>query len=106
MLLRMRRRESRDLRRDLLQNLHETLAVAQADDGVEIALMPARATRQLGQRLLAGGSQVQAIDATVAAHAVALDQAAPHQILDHRREARLVAPVGVAERGLADTRVA
>ena len=35
-----------DLRRDLLQDLDESLAIARADDAVEIALVPARAARQ------------------------------------------------------------
>ena len=35
-----------DLRRDLLQQLQEALAVARTDDAVEVALVPARAARQ------------------------------------------------------------
>ena len=74
----------------------EALAVARADDAVEVALVPARAARQIGQRLLAGRRHVEPIGAPVAVDALALDQSAPHQIFDHRRQARLVAAVGVA----------
>src|SRR4051812_47162517 len=63
-----------------LQGGQKALALGAADDGVEVALMAARATRQLDQRLLAGGGQVETVGAAVAALALALEQAAPHQV--------------------------
>ena len=66
------------------------------DELVEVALVPARTARQRGENFLAGGGHVQPIGAPVAVHPFALDQSAPHQILDDRGEARLVAAIGLA----------
>jgi hypothetical protein len=99
-------RELLNLRSDPLQNADEPLAVARADDAVEIALVRAGATRELAKRLSAGRRHIQPIGTTVVFGTVALDQSAPHQGFNHRRQARLVAAIGERQRRLADARVA
>ena len=68
--------------------------------------MLARAGGERGQRLAAGRRHSQSIGAAVVARAPARHQATPHQILDDRGQARLVAAVGMREFGLADARIA
>ena len=87
-------KNSLNLGRNLLQNSNEPPAVACADQVIEIAFVPARAARQRVQDFLSGGRDVQAIGAAVAVHALTFDKPAPHQILDHGREAGLVAAIG------------
>src|SRR5262245_24517744 len=83
-----------DLRRDLLQNRDESLSVARTDHLIEVALMPSRAARQRRKRFFSGRRQAEAVGAPVAVHPLSLDKAPPHQILDHRGEAGLIAAVG------------
>src|SRR6185312_12261046 len=83
-----------NLRRDLLQDLNEALAVPPSDDPVEVAFVPARATRQHHEDFLSGRSDVETVSAPVTFHFFAVDQPATHKFLDHRGQARLVAAIG------------
>src|SRR6476659_11065785 len=95
-----------NLRRDLLQDLDKFLAVARADDMIEIALMPASAARQRGEHFFSRWRDIQSIRSPVAVHAPAFDKATAHQIFDDRREAGLVAAVGLRQLRLTDAGVA
>src|SRR5690242_13252205 len=68
--------------------------------------MLARAARELGKQAAAGRRERKPIGALVGAGAPTDDEAAPDEIVEDRREARLVAAVGAAERRLADARIA
>src|SRR5215471_9968814 len=95
-----------DLGRNLLQGADEFLPVAFTDQLIEVTLVPARATRHVGENLFSSGRQVQAIRAAVSIHASAFDQTAPHQIFNHRRKTRFVAPIGKRKFGLTDAGIA
>src|SRR6478736_542746 len=95
-----------DLRRNSLEDLDETLAVALTDDVIKVAFVPARATGHHRENFLSGRRQVQAVGAPVAIHAFALDQSAPHEVFDDRRKAGLVAAIGLRQLCLADARIA
>src|SRR5262249_62146471 len=90
---------------DPLQRAHEGLLLVGADDLVQLALVLARAAGELGEQAAAGGREREPIGALVGAGAPADDEAAPRQVVEHGREARLVAAGGAAERGLADAGV-
>src|SRR5690242_20657733 len=83
-----------NLRRDLLQDLNEALAVPLSDDPVEIAFVPARATRQHHEDFLSGRGDVETVSAPVVFHFLAVDQPATHKFLDDRGQARLIAAIG------------
>src|SRR5262249_9421325 len=91
---------------DALERAHEALLLPGPDDTVELLLVLARAAGELGEQAAAGGREREPIGAWVGAGAPADHQAAPRKVVEHRREARLVAAVGAAERGLADAGVA
>src|SRR6476469_3048720 len=69
-----------ELRRNSLENLNETLAVALTDDVIKVAFVPARTAGHHRENFLSGRRQVQAMCAPVAIHAFAFDQSAPHQV--------------------------
>src|SRR5262249_19820619 len=100
------RAESAQLSGDPLQHPHESLPLPRADDAIEVAFVCARASRELRKQLPSRRRKRQPVGALVVARALAADQAAANQIIEHGREARLVAAVGAAERGLADAGVA
>ena len=94
-----------NFRCDPFQDLDKSLALAFSNDVIKIALVPACAARQHGEDFLSGRREMQSIGSAVAVHASSLDQATASQILHHRRHARLVAPIGLRQLGLADARI-
>src|SRR5438309_8312620 len=90
---------------DFLERFQEAGALLRADDAVEILLVPRGAEGQLDQRRLASAGERQRIAAPVGREALAPDEAAALEVVEGRREGRLVTPVGAAELGLADAGV-
>src|SRR5262245_19050907 len=93
------RSSSAEAHRDPAQGRDE-LRFLRAEDVVELAIMGNGMAPQRSQQSSARSGQVQGMHSPVSALAAPLDQPAAFEIVERRRQSRLVAAARAAERGL------